>query len=265
VTDGQFIEHFTNEPGRFTLRQHVRRHTWQSPFFNWILNFWMGQNIDIPISVWEEMFLPSEVARNIVDFSYIDTDGVPRQLVSDVDIVHRSSGRPTVLEFPRKQWPREFAFGLFLSLFLGFLFYVQTKSPPIGQVSLGICHSVLGFIFGSAGLILMFMSFFTEHDYTFNNSNLFFCNPLLLAAVPLGLRYAFADNYNKRLFAETSLRLIWLLTVLGIFLSMLVKLSPRFWQDNLSDQLLMLPIALILSLEPAGLRRLINRIFWRWA
>jgi len=265
ITDGQFTEHFKNEPGRFTLRQHVRRHTWRSPFFNWILNFWMGQKIDVPISVWDEMFLPSEVARHIVDFSYIDTEGVSRNLVSDVEEVYRSYGRPAVLEVPRKQWPRELTFSLFLSLFLGFLFYVQKKSPAAGQVLLGICHTVLGFVFGTAGLVLLFMSLFTEHDYTFNNINLFFCNPLLLAAVPLGLRYASADNYNKRLFAETSLRLIWLFTVLGVFVSMLVKLSPRFWQDNLPDQMLILPVALILSLEPASLRRLIKRIFWRWS
>jgi hypothetical protein len=108
------------------------------------------------------------------------------------------------------------------------------------------------------------MSTFTAHDYTYHNINLLFCNPLLLAAVPLGLRYASSPNYNKRLFAESSLRLIWLLTALGIFLSMLIQVNSRFPQDNLADQLLLLPVALTLSLEPAGLRRLIERLFWRW-
>jgi len=263
ATGGQFREQFDNEPGRFTLRQHVRRHTWRSPFIDWILNFWMGQDIDTPTTVWEEMFLPSEVARNITDFSYKDRDGVSGNLVSDVNTVYNSFGRPAVLDIPRKQWPREFAFSLFLSLFLGLLFFIQVKSPPVGQVALGICHSLFGLIFGTAGFLLFFMNVFTEHDYTYHNINLFFCNPLLLAAFPLGIRYASADNYNKRLFAETSLRVIWLLTALGVFLSMLVKLSPNIWQQNLTDQMLILPVALTLSLEPAGLSRLIKRIFWR--
>jgi hypothetical protein len=224
----------------------------------------MGQDIDTPTTVWDEMFLPSEVAKRIVGFSYTDADGVSRNLVSDVEKVYESYGRPAVLDAPRTQWPREFAFSLVLSLFLGFLFFVQAKSPPVGQVALGICHTFFGLVFGTAGLLLLFMSLFTEHDYTYHNINLFFCNPLLLAAVPLGLRYAAADNYNKRLSAETSLRLIWLLTVFGIFVSMLVKLSPRFWQDNLTDQMMVLPLAVTLALEPAGLRRLIKRIFWRW-
>jgi len=78
ATEGQFKGRFANEPGRFTLRQHVRRHTWHSPFIDWILNFWMGQVIDVPTTVWDEMFLPSEAARNIADFEFVDPDG-PRR------------------------------------------------------------------------------------------------------------------------------------------------------------------------------------------
>ena len=111
--------------------------------------------------------------------------------------------------------------------------------------------------------MLFFLSNFTEHDYTFNNANLLFANPLLLAAIPLGVRYAVSDNYNKRLRPELMLRLLWLFVVLGIFASMLIRLTPWFWQDNLTDQMLMLPIALALSLEPLGLRRMLGRVFWR--
>lgn len=264
ATDGQFKKHYINEPGRFTLRQHVRRHTWFSPAADWVLNLWMGQDIDLPISAWDEMFLPSEVARNITEFQYTDSHGVTRNLVSDVEKVYESRGRPIVLETPRKQWPRELVFSLAVSLILGFLFYVQKKSPAFGQVSLGIIHSLFGLVFGGAGLIMFFMSFFTSHDYTYHNINLLFCNPLLLAAIPLGINYASAVNYNKRLRPEILLRLIWLLTAVGVFISMLIKLSPRFWQQNLTDQLLMLPIALVLAFEPFGMRRMFQRIFWRW-
>jgi len=263
VTYGQFKERYGNTPGRFTLRGHIRRHTWYSPFVDWILNFWMGRDIDIPVTVWEEMFLPSEAGNRINEFTYTDSSGNTRRLVSDVEYFYKAQGRRPVLDVPRARWPRELVFGLALSLFLGLLFFTQTRSPPVGQVALGICHTLLGLSFGVAGLLLFFMSAFTAHDYTYHNINLLFCNPLLLVAVPLGIRYASADNYNKRLFAETSLRLLWLLSALGVFFSMLVELNPRSWQDNLADQLLMLPVALTLSLEPAGLRRLVKRIFWR--
>jgi len=266
ATERQFSAQFANvdEPGRFTLRQHVRRHTWFSPFIDWGLNFLMGQEIDREITPWEEMFLPSELARNIYNFEFY-VEGERQRLVSGREEVFMSEGRPPVLDVPLTQWPRQLVFSLAVALFLGFLFFIQAKkSPAFGQVALGICHSLFGLIFGGAGLMLFFMANFTSHDYTFNNVNLFFASPLLLLAVPLGIRYAFSDNYHKRLRPEFTLRLLWLLVVLGIFASMLVKLTPWFWQDNLTDQLLLLPIALVLSLEPAGLRRMLRRIFWRW-
>jgi len=264
ATDGQFKERYINEPGRFTLRQHVRRHTWFSPFFDWILNFWMGQDIDTPITVWEEMFLPAEIGTRISEFEYTDARGIAHPLVLDREVIYQSHGRPPVLDSPRMQWPRELALGLLVALFLAALFYLQSKSPAAGQVALGLSHSLFGLFFGGAGLLLFFMSGFTSHDYTFHNANLYFANPLLLIAFPLGIRYAISKNYDKRLRTEFMLRLLWLLVVLGIFISMLIKVSPRFWQDNLTDQMLMLPIALILSLEPVGLRRMVERIFWRW-
>jgi len=264
ATDGQFKKHFAGEPGRFTLRQHVRRHTWYSPVIDWILNFWMGQDIDIPITVWDELFLPSEIGNRISDFTYKDSHGVSRPLVSDVEVVYRAHGRPVVLDFPRRQWPWELVFSLFLVLVLGCLFYLQKKSAARGQVALGITHSLFGLVFGGAGSVLFFMSFFTSHDYTYHNANLLFANPLLLAAVPLGIRYAASKNYDSRLRSEFLLRLLWLLVSLGIFASMLIKLLPPFWQQNLTDQVLMLPIALTLSLEPVGLKRMVERIFWRW-
>jgi protein-S-isoprenylcysteine O-methyltransferase Ste14 len=210
------------------------------------------------------MFLPSEVIRSILEFEYVDSLGISRPLVSGVEAMYLARGRPGVLDIPRKQWPMVFVFSLLLCLFLCFLFYKQSKSPAVGQVALGICHSLFGFVFGGAGLLLFFMSNFTAHDYTFNNANLIFCNPLLLAAIPLGIRYASSPTYDKRLRAECTLRLLWLLVALGIFVSMLIKLLPQFWQQNLADQLLMLPIALTFALEPAGLRRMLQRIFWRW-
>jgi len=264
ATGGQFRERFANEPSRFTLRQHVRRHTWHSPFIDWILNFWMGQNIDLPITAWEDMFLPSEVGRNIAAFEYVDPDGAVRRLVSSREVVFQSQGRPAVLETPRAQWPRQLAFSLAVSLLLALLFFLQAgksaRAAAFGRVSLGVCHGVFGLAFGGAGLMLFFMANFTGHDYTFGNANILFANPLLLALIPLGIRYAAAGDRGKRQRHEFYLRLLWLMVVLGIFVSMLVKLTPWFWQDNLTDQMLMLPIALVLLLEPAGLKVILRRV-----
>jgi hypothetical protein len=261
ATDGQFRARFGEAPGRFTLRGHVRRHTWFNPFADWILNFWMGQDIDIPITVWQEMFLPAEVGRRIEDFWYTGPDGVRRKLVTGVEAVYRAEGRPAVLDVPRRQWPRELAFSLAVSALFGCFFFLRAKNISAGRILTGLCHSLAGLVFGAAGLILYFMSFFTNHDYTYHNANTLFGTPLLLVAVPLGIRYAFARDRGGRFTPETLLRLLWLLAALGIVISMLIKLFPVFWQQNLTDQMLMLPSALTLALAPPGLRETARRLF----
>jgi hypothetical protein len=260
ATDGQFKSQYGQVPGRFTLRQHVRRHTWFSPAADWILNFLMGQDIDKPITVWEDMFLPSEVGRRIEEFSYSDSNGVIRKLVTEVEFVNKAEDRPAVLDVPRKQWPRELAFSLVLSAIFGFFFFLQAKNRGAGRVFAGLSMSLAGFVFGVTGLILYFMGIFTNHDYTYHNANMIFSTPLLLAAVPLGVRYALIKDDGRRFAYGVILRLIWLLSTLGVFVSMFIKLLPQYWQQNLTDQMLMLPIALVFALQPIGLGGLLKKL-----
>ena len=259
---GQLKARFANEKCHFTLRQQVRCNIWFSPVIEWFLCFFLGQNIDSEITFWEAMFLPSELAGCINELMYTDENGISRKLVSNMETICRSQGRFPVLDIPGKQWPQGFTVGFIAALFLVLLFFVQAKFPAIGQAALGITYSLFGLLFGGAGLLLFFMNFFTSYDCTYYNANLLFCNPLLLASFPLGIKYAVARNYSKRLFAETSLRLLWFLAALGIVVSMLIKLLPMFWQKNFPYQILMLPIALTLSLEPSGLKKIIQRFFY---
>ena len=263
ATGGQFKEQYGKAPGSFTLREHVRRHTWFSPVLDWILNFWMGQVIDTPITEWDDMFLPSEVGARINNFIYTDSNGVRRKLVSDVQTIYTPEGRPAVLDTPRKQWPRQLAFSLALSAIFVFLFFLCAKKVRAGRILAGINMSLAGLVFGIAGLTLYFLALFTNHDYTYQNCNMIFCTPLLLAAVPLGISYAFTKKTEKFIIYNALLRLIWLLTVLGILVSMAIKLLPQFYQQNLTDQMLMLPIALVFTFQPAGLREVIDRFFPR--
>ncbi|MDR2966282.1 MAG: DUF4105 domain-containing protein [Treponema sp.] len=254
LTDGQFYEQFGEAVSRYTLRQHVRRHTWFSPPGDWILNFWMGQGIDTPITVWEDMFLPSEVGRNIEDFYYIDSNGVRTKLVTSIETISLAENRPAVLEIPRKQWPRQLVFSLVLSLVFGFFFFLTAKNKKAGRILAGISMSLSGLVFGFAASLLYFLSLFTNHDYTYNNMNMIFCTPILLAAVPFGIYYAFTKNQEKLVTYGLLLRLIWLLPAAGVIISMILKIFPWFWQQNLTDQMLILPIALVFTLQPVGMK-----------
>ena len=240
---GQFWAKYGEMPSRFTLRQHVRRHTWFNPFVDWILNFWMGQGIDRPITVWDDMFLPSEVTKRILEFQFVWPDGEKRPLVSDVEIVFQSTGRPAVLDVPRLQWPRTLLASLLFSgaLVVLFLRFGQRKCFAVFN---GLFQSFLGLFFGIAGSLLFFMMFFTNHDYTFYNSNIIFVNPLFFLLVPFGFIFAFSKNESKRLKAALTMKFFWVYVFFGSFLTILIKLFPAFYQQNQNTQSLVMPVAL---------------------
>ncbi|MCL2208803.1 MAG: DUF4105 domain-containing protein [Treponema sp.] len=259
ITDGQFRRQTADTVSRFTLRDHVRRHTWFSPMVDWVLNFWMGQVIDTPITVWDDMFLPSEVGKCIEDYYYIDAEGNRRKLVASVEIILESHGRPGVLDTPRLQWPRQLIFSFLLSsVFLSF-FILQAKNYYIGRVLAGISMGISGLIFGFAALLLYFLNIFTNHDYTYQNFNMIFATPLLLAAIPLGIYYAFTKNQDKFILYNFILRIIWFLTVLGVLISMILNMLPDIYQKNLTDQMLFLPISFVFAFHPAGLKEIFNK------
>ncbi|MDR1399013.1 MAG: DUF4105 domain-containing protein [Treponema sp.] len=256
ATNGQFKARFGDAPGRYTLRQHVRRHTWFSPFMDWALNFLMGQDIDVPITIWQEMFLPAEIGLRISDFTYTDDTGVDHPLVSSVEVVNRAQNRPAVLDVPRWQWPYELAVGIVLAGMLVCFARISVKRPLLGRRLLGFTQSALGLFFGIMGSILFFMTFFTNHDYTWHNSNILFINPFLLAIVPLGITLATDKRAVNRWRAEQLMRAIWTGVLLGGLLSMILKISPPFYQQNQVTHALVLPFALVLSYAPGWARRM---------
>ncbi|MDR0376163.1 MAG: DUF4105 domain-containing protein [Spirochaetaceae bacterium] len=261
ATDGQFNAAFGAAPGQYTLRQQIKRHLWSSPFYDWILNFWMGQDIDAPTTVWQEMFLPQKIGDCIQDFTYRDPDGRVRKLVTSVEAVNRSVNRPPVLAAPCKLWPGTLAVSLAAVILLGVFSAIRRRRPAAGRVLLGVSHALFGLFFGTAGALLFFMALFTNHDYTYHNSNLIYANPLLLAAVPLGVMAARGRSRAKRpekrkrfrpprVSPENLLRILWTYVFLGGVLSMALKLLPWFYQQNQADLALILPIALALALLP---------------
>jgi hypothetical protein len=261
ATNGQFSDAFLDAPGRFTLRQHVRRHTWFSPFMDWFLSFAMGQDIDTPTTVWQEMFLPAEIGARIADFHYTDIYGRERNLVKSVDVINVSENRPLPLDIPRKQWPRELLLSLCIAAFLGLL--ITRREKPGIRILLGLSHSLLGLVFGISGLLAAFMSFCTNHDYTYHNMNLLFVNPLLLAAVPLGLLYAFPRDPFRGNFWGFLLKALWSYVVIAGIFSMLLWVLPRFWQQTQVTLALVLPFAAALSFAPDMVLRLKRQYFWR--
>jgi hypothetical protein len=250
ATGGQFKEAFGQAPSPFTLRQQVRRHTWFNPFMDWLLNFLMGQDIDVPISAWEEMFLPQAIGDYILNFRYTDVRGTERKLVSGIETLNRAVNRPPVLERPRRQWIRELVLGRGLALVLAFLRLLRESRPGFGRVVWGVAQALLGLFFGIVGTVLFFMTFFTDHDYTWHNINVLFVNPLWFAAMVWGIRLACASLPEKRKTPDILLKWFWTGAFTLCLVTMPVKLLPVFYQQNQVTQALLLPVLFVLSWFP---------------
>jgi hypothetical protein len=263
AVEGQFKARYGEAPGRYTLRQHVRRHTYFNPFFDWILNFWMGQDIDTPITIWEEMFLPAEIGMRALEFSYTGSDGLERKLVRSVEIVNTALGRPPILDAPRRQWPRELVLGLVIAVALGLLLVFKARSSA-AEVTWALGQGALGLFFVAAGMVLFFMTLFTNHDYTYHNINIIFINPLLLAALPLGIAFVKTEYSDTKAKLELAIKILWSCVFVFGLLSFLLRLLPFFWQQNQVTLALVLPFALVLSLLPDLIAWVLREYFWRW-
>jgi hypothetical protein len=242
--DGQFYARLGPAPGRFTLRGHVRRHTWFVPFWDWFLNFLLGQSIDEPVTVQQEMFLPSEVGAQIAAFVYTDSQGRERPLVSQVENYYEAVARPPVLDAPPRRWPAALALGLAVGLAVAAAAFLTRRHPLLRRRVLGLTQALLGLFWGIAGSLLLFMVVFTDHDYTRPNFNLLFANPLLLAAVPLGLTLAFAKKPATAHKAFTLARWLWRYVFIAAVCAILLKLIPSIHQDNWATLFLLMPASL---------------------
>jgi hypothetical protein len=242
TVDGQLAE-ATAVPGRMTLREQTRRFTEQNFFMDWLLMFLMSDVIDHPITKWEEMFLPSELERNVGALRYQDETGEYRALVNESVVYFDAPHQRSVPDRASPLWYRSLIPGLILglpALLLGILIHRGTKnrSRKISWILFGVYSAVIGLVLGLLGSVLFFMSIFTDHTVTYANENLFLANPLALAAIPLGLAAAVPRGIRGR----RLLQLFWFLLagLAGVYL--LLKVLPFFDQSNAAALATILPV-----------------------
>jgi hypothetical protein len=264
-TGGQLKAAFDSIPGRMSLRQHVQRYTWFRPASNWFAGFLMGQDLDRQITPWDEMFIPIEIARNIVDFSYIDSTGTERRLVSSVEVINSSKTRPPIINEALVIWPFTLGLGLLISALFFYVTHLSKKYPRTGRIFLSISQALLGLFLGASGCVLFLGLFLMNNDYIQQNINILFINPLLLLTVPLGIMSAI--NKPSRILPirgaispERCLRFIWTGVFILCGISMLAWILPFFNQQNQSVVFMITPVAFSLSLVPELVLKLSNTL-----
>ena len=234
-------------PGRLTLRQHTRRFTAGHGVMEWLLSFLMGGRIDRPVTRWQEMFLPSELERNVDLLTVPDGTGVERPLVLESTVFYEAAGGRPVPEEPPPDWPAPLAVGLAAAAALALpgLWWQRragSRGGKAARAAFGAGNALFGLLLGLPGTVLFFLAVFTDHTVTHGNLNLSLANPLALAAVWLGIGLAAGREWSGRWLGR-----LWLLLAALALIGLLLQLAPGLRQHTLPAAALYLPPLLSLA------------------
>ncbi len=232
-----------------TFRRITRRFSGRHFFADTLLMFLMGQSIDERITVWETMFLPTELLEAI-DTLMIETPGGEIEpFVRERVIWNRATGRKPIPEIARSGVPLALSCGGGVFLAIALIWYVVRRKPAARRVVFGIASCLAGFFIGLPGVTLLLMSVFTDHSVTYWNENLFLANPLTFLAFPLGI---FTISGFQRIGKITA----WLWIVLAAVGVLYIALKPLPFLTQNNWQIIALIVPILAALALTGRQQL---------
>jgi hypothetical protein len=183
------------------FRDYVRSNLAFMPFVAPSLEMIMNGNIDRPISVWEDMFLPARLRDHLAELPALDDAGA--------EIPGRKLLGPSTLLL---DFPEEYAapvpdyavlaapLVLALIAFAGALVLRRGRASSAALRALGFGVLYWGIFSGVFGLTLTLDWFASGHPDTWHNANLLFVWPLDFVFIGWGLRLVRGRAMPDRLF-----------------------------------------------------------------
>jgi len=186
----------------------------------------LGPSADIPLSLWQESFVPMVLSRALRDVALRDASGNSLPLVSDEEVVLRAKvplepSAPLSLEFPF------LAVGIGLTTLLGWI--AHRKGGPHRR-SFALLAVAWWLVCGFTGLALAALWGFSSHWAAWANENLLLFDPLCLVLPFVWWR--------------TPRAACWLATFIAIaaMSSLVIRLLPGLYQSNLAFIALAVPV-----------------------
>jgi hypothetical protein len=237
---GGRVRQAANVPAAQTQRAHALRLT-SDLFYEYIgLAFGLGSLTDAKGTLWEESFLPERL-RDLFDTVAIPAaGGGMKPLVKAHEVVYRASRPDKPARAP--EWTPWFALvGVLAGGAMAGLGLLARRSRA-ARVALGLGASLLGFVLGLLGLILVLLWVFTNHRVAYANENILQAAPWALALLVYGIGVALGrPRATRRAF------LLAAAAAAASLLGLALKLLPWFFQDNASFIALFLPLWLGLA------------------
>jgi uncharacterized protein DUF4105 len=224
-------------------RQLVRRsapHTYRfdavrliSPDF-WLalgMDMGFGPKGDIPLSLWQESFVPMVLSRALDAVEVRDANGQILPLVSDEQVVE--PGRlPPAPAAPRDLRLPFLVLGIGLAALLLWLAHGKSR---LYRASFALLAVAWWLICGLTGLVLAGMWGLTDHWATWDNENLLLFNPACLVLPAVWWR------------APRIARSLVTLIAAAALISLIVRMLPGLYQGNLAFIALTVPVHLVLA------------------
>jgi hypothetical protein len=230
-----------------TFRRHTRAHTQAVPWLYLATDLALGQPVDEPITLWQQMFLPAELMRALAELS-VDGEAVvieTRVLPAQADA---GLAQPEVPDFR----PHFAAAGLLLAGLL-MAFARLAERGGVARLPLALGGTVLTLGIGAAGVLLTFLWFATDHAAAARNENLFLFAPVWLLAVPAWLQFLLRGEVSASMVRLAHIA-AWI-ALASLLLGAFAKVFRTFDQSNIEWLLLMWPLVLALRHFAAQFRR----------
>ncbi|HET6680072.1 MAG TPA: DUF4105 domain-containing protein [Gemmatimonadaceae bacterium] len=233
--------------GGTTFRSHTARLLSDAPAEYAGIMIALGEPADVPITRWQEMFLPEQLMLRVRGVQVAGADGATHPLVRDERTLVTSSRPPEPDAVPDHRLPN-LAVGAGLALlFVAFGHAVRDRVPTSRALLTGL-GVVWSLVSGVVGTVLLLAWTATRHSFWYRNENLLQFNPLSLALVVL-IPLAMLRGRATRATGIVA-GVVASLSVLGLVMQVL----PAFSQVNGEVIALALPVhlAVVAALHAAG-------------
>jgi hypothetical protein len=245
ATGGALQRQLGATPTGTTFRGHTRRLTsgldpldvfWFTGF-----TYVLGHAVDVPLSAWDECFLPEKLAEHVRNVTIPGADGSARPLV-----LHEQRLTTTTRKPMPEQEPHRLPGYLVAGLLFGGAFVGLARAAGRSRLARWAFALIVipwALIWSIGALIAANGWAFTDHWSSYRNENLLQMSPLMLPLVVLAPTLAFGRRRGGRVALVLAAAGAGL-SVLGL----LLKVLPAFWQHNGETIALLLPANIGLAL-----------------
>jgi hypothetical protein len=201
----------------------------------------LGPAADVPISRWEEMFLPEKLQERVRELRVPGPDGQMVPLVRAEHVLYQAVGRPAEAEGAPSWIERYLLVGAALGGVLLLLARAATRNV-VARFGFAALASFWTALIGAGGVLLLGIWGFTNHAIAYRNENVLQFNALALPLALLVPALVFGARWARR-------PARWLATAVAAasVVGLVVQALPWFNQVNGEIIALALPANLALA------------------